>query len=188
MFPSQAQSRKANALMDTTNRGPIALDGEWYALVVRPQHEKAVDVYLRNRGLEALSPTYGARRSWSDRLMIVEVPLFAGYVFCRFSYEQRLVALSTPGVRSVVSFARKPQAISPEEIEAIRSIARSGLPARPWPYLQMGHKVEVVRGCLEGLTGTLVREKDLYRVVVSVETLGRSVAVEVDRETVRPIR
>lgn len=163
------------------NRAPIVRDSEWYALVVRPQHEKAVDGHLRNRGLESFSSTYTARRRWSDRLKIVELPLFAGYVFCRFSYQHRLVALSAPGVRSVVSFAHRPQSISQEEIEAIRLIARSGSTARPWPYLRMGQRVEVVSGCLEGLTGTLVRERDLYRVVVIVGTLRRSVAVEVDR-------
>lgn len=176
-----------NPLVDLQNCVPAGCEQAWYALVVRPQHEKAVDGYLRNRGLEAFLPMYQAQRAWCDRLKIVEVPLFAGYVFCKFSYEQRLVALSTPGVRSVVSCSRKPQPIPSPEIEAIRLATVPGLRTQPWPYLQMGQKVQVMSGCLEGLTGSLVREKNRYRVVVSVELLQRSVAVEVERENVRPI-
>ena len=166
---------------------PPPADGRWYALVVRPNHEKAVDERLRGRGLAALCPSYQVRRRWSDRAKIVDLPLFRGYVFCHFSYGERIAALSTPGVRSVVSFGPAPEPIPEEEIEALQSIHRSGVPAQPWPYLRAGRRVRIVSGCLEGLEGRLLREKDLLRVVVSVDMLMRSVAVEVDRETVLPI-
>jgi transcription antitermination factor NusG len=87
-----------------------------------------------------------------------------------------------------VSFGSAPQPIPDEEIRALQSIGSSGLPARPWPYLRVGQRVRVARGCLDGLEGILVREKDLFRVVVSVDMLMRSVAVEVDRESIEPLR
>jgi len=163
-------------------------DRSWYALTVQPKHEKSVDEYLGQRGLEALCPRYRARRSWSDRVKVVDVPLFSGYVFCRFSFEQRIVALSTPGVRSVVSFGSAPMPIPGEEITALQSIGTSGLPARPWPYLRLGQRVRVIRGCLNGIEGIMVREKDLFRIVVSVDMLMRSVAVEVDRDDIEALR
>jgi transcription antitermination factor NusG len=167
---------------------PSPLKSHWYALAVKPRHEKAVDEHLGKKGLEALCPTYQARRRWSDRMKVVELPLFAGYVFCCFSYEQRLSALSTPGVRMIVSFGSTPQPIPEEEITAVQSINRSGLPARPWPYLRAGQRVRVVKGCLADLEGILIREKDLFRVVVNVEMLMRSVAVEVDRDRIAPVK
>jgi transcription antitermination factor NusG len=162
-------------------------DGRWYALVVRPKHEKAVNDYLGMRGLDAFCPVYRTRRRWSDRMKEVDLPLFAGYVFCRFSYEQRLAALGTPGVRSVVTVKTVPQAISESEIQALQSIGKSGLPAKPWPFLRTGQRVRIELGSLAGLEGILVREKDLFRVVVSVELLMRSVAVEVDRDSIYPL-
>jgi transcription antitermination factor NusG len=161
--------------------------GRWYALVVRPRHESAVERHLRNQGLNALSPTYQARRRWSDRVKVLELPLFAGYVFGHFSYEQRISVLNTPGVNSIVSFARTPQAIPDDEIEAIRSVIKSNLRVQPWPHIPVGEKVKVVDGCLAGLAGTLVREKDVCRVVVTIEILRRSVAVEVDRRNITSI-
>jgi transcription antitermination factor NusG len=160
----------------------------WYALVVQPRHEKAVDEHLRNRGLEALCPTYRAARRWSDRVKVVDLPLFAGYVFCCFSYRQRLVALGTAGVRSIVGFGSAPQPIPEAEIAALQSIGRSGLPARPWPHLRAGERVQVVKGCLAGLQGILSREEARARVVVSIEMLMRSVAVEVECDSIAPLR
>ncbi|MGP8244309.1 MAG: transcription termination/antitermination protein NusG [Bryobacteraceae bacterium] len=160
----------------------------WYALVVQPRHEKAVEEYLRKRGLEALCPTYRAARRWSDRTKVIDFPLFEGYVFCCFSYAQRILALSTTGVRSIVSFGPAPEPIPEVEIAALQSIGRSGLPARPWPYLRAGQRVQVVKGCLAGLEGIMAREKDRFRVVVSVEMLMRSVAVEVERDSIAPVK
>lgn len=62
----------------------------------------------------------------------------------------------------------------------------SGLPVTPYPYLKEGDFVYIHRGPLQGLEGILVQIKNLWRVVVSVTLLQRSVAVEVDRETVSP--
>ena len=160
----------------------------WYALTVRPRHEQSASQYLRHKGLEVLSPVYRVRRRWSDRMKEVELCLFPGYVFCRFSYEERLLVLGTPGVASIVGFARTPAPIPDTEIAAILTMVKSGRRVEPWPYLRAGDRVLIGEGCLEGLCGTLVREKDHSRVVVNVELLQRSVAVEIDRETLTQIR
>jgi len=176
-----------NAVAEDASQVQAAAEGHWYALVVQPRHEKAVDEYLRRRGLAALCPTYAARKRWSDRIQVVNLPLFAGYVFSCFTYGQRILALSTAGVRSIVGFGSKPQPIPEAEIAALQSIRTSGFPMRPWPYLRAGQRVRVVKGCLTGLQGILAREKDLFRVVVSVEMLMRSVAVEVERDSIAPV-
>ena len=70
----------------------------WYALTVKHQHEVAARSALEFKGFEALAPTYRARRRWSDRVKEIDLPLFAGYVFCKFPYGERAQVLDTPGV------------------------------------------------------------------------------------------
>lgn len=156
----------------------------WYALTVKPRHERVAAQNLRQKGMEDFSPVYRARRRWSDRVQEVESHLFPGYIFCRFSYSERLFVLNTPGVTSIVSFGKSLVPIEEAELLAVKAIVASGYPARPWPYLKPGQRVRIEDGCLAGLAGTLIREKDLCRVVVNVEILQRSVAVEIDREAV----
>jgi len=154
----------------------------WYALRAKPRHERTSSQHLREKGLEAFSPVYRAPRRWSDRIKEVELCLFPGYVFCRFSYEERLRVLGTPGIASIVGFARTPAPVPDGEIDAVRRMAASGYCLEPWPYLQVGESVRIEQGCLRGLHGALVRQKDRLRVVVNVELLQRSVAVEIDRQ------
>ena len=156
----------------------------WYALTVKPQHERTGSLYLREKGFEEFSPVYRARRRWSDRQKELESCLFPGYIFCRFSYEQRLEVLSTPSITSIVGFARTPAPVPDAEIDAIRTMLKSGCRVEPWPYLNAGERVLIRQGCLLGLCGTLVRQKDCWRVIVNVELLQRSIAVEIDREAI----
>jgi transcription antitermination factor NusG len=162
----------------------MSIPNLWFALASKPRHEKAIDQILRSKGLESYLPLYRARHHWSDRVKSVDLPLFPGYLFCRFDYRQRVPVLSTPGVLSIVGFAGVPTPVSEEEIAAIQGILASGLPSGPWPYIRIGQTVRIERGSLAGLQGVLVREKDAMRVVVSVELLRRAVAVEISRDMI----
>ena len=161
----------------------------WYALTVKHQHEAAVGSALAFKGFEALAPTYRARQRWSDRVKEIELPLFAGYVFCRFAFNQRIEVMDVPGVAKVVEFGGQPAEISEREIAAIRTVMDSKLPVRPWPYLKPGDRVRVELGPLRGLEGTLLREeKDCLQLVIGIEMLQRSLAVEVEADMVTPVR
>lgn len=166
----------------------MSKSSSWFALTAKPRHEKAVAENLRSKGLESFLPLYRARRRWSDRVQGVDLPLFPGYVFCRFAYADRLPVLNTPGVTSVVSFSSVPAPVPDDEILRIQAIQASGLPAQPWPYPHVGQRARIERGSLAGLEGVLIREKDALRVVVSVELLRRAVAVEIDRELIRAVQ
>jgi transcription antitermination factor NusG len=159
----------------------------WFALTAKPRHEKVVAQNLLGKGLESFLPLYCIRRQWTDRVQSVDLPLFPGYVFCRFAYASRMGVLNTPGVTSVVSFSDVPTPVTDDEISRIRAIQASGLPVQPWPYMRVGQKARIERGSLAGLEGVLIREKDALRVVVSVELLRRAVAVEIDRDMIRAI-
>lgn len=160
---------------------------QWYALTVKPNHERAVAQALVCKNLESFLPLYLTRRRWSDRIKELELPLFAGYVFCRFADGERTKALTTPGVTSVVGFGNRPAPVTEEEIHAVRTMLASGLPVGPWPYLRVGERVRIEAGPLRGLEGILTQVKDVWRVVVSVELLQRSVAAEVDRDVLEVV-
>jgi transcription antitermination factor NusG len=161
----------------------------WYALTVKHQHETAVRLALEFKGFEALAPTYRARRRWSDRVKEIDLPLFAGYVFCRFAFTERINVMDAPGVAKVVEFGGTPAEISEAEIAAVRAVMDSKLPVRPWPYLKLGDRVRVERGPLRGVEGTLLREeRDRLQLVIGIEMLQRSVAVEMEADMVTPVQ
>jgi transcription antitermination factor NusG len=159
----------------------------WYAMVVKPRHEKTVAAGLRVQGFHEFLPTYTARHRWSDRSKRVELPLFAGYVFGSFDLRDRLRVTKTPGVRSIVSFANTPCPVPNTEIEAIKMAVESGLPLEPWPLVRAGQQVRVESGPLSGLEGVLLKDKGFYRVVIEVSLLNRSMAVEIERSMIGPI-
>lgn len=131
-------------------------------------------------------PLYRSRRQWSDRVKVLELPLFPTYVFARFREVQRVQVLRTPGVRSIVAFNHRLAPVRDEEIQSLQVMVRSGVPVEPWPILREGQRVRVERGPLQGVEGILLRFKNCWRVVVGVEILQRAVAAEVDRDVVRP--
>lgn len=158
----------------------------WYALSVKHQHEQAVRAALVFKGFDVLAPTYRTRRRWSDRVKEVELPLFSGYVFCRFAFAERVRVVDAPGVARVVEFGGAPAEVSEAEIVAIRTVAASKLPVRPWPHLKLGDRVRIERGPLRGIEGILLREalRDQWQLVIGVEMLQRSLAVELEAEMV----
>ncbi len=161
---------------------------EWFALTVKPNREKTAALALECKGLRSYLPVYRARRRWSDRIRELDLPLFTGYVFCRFLEAERSRVLATPAVTSVVGFGRRPEPVGEEEIEAIQKMLASGLLVEPWPFLRVGERVRIESGSLCGLEGILKQVKDAWRVVVGVELLQRSVAVEIDRDALGTVR
>src|SRR5579863_7723745 len=170
-----------------------ALNWNWYAVHTRHQHEKAVVDLLAQKGFEVFLPLYPAARRWKDRTKQISLPLFPCYVFLHGGLERRLAVLTTPGVHGLVSFCAKPSPISPPEIDAVRRMVEGDGHCEPYPYLNCGDWVRVRSGPLAEMEGVLVRKKNLFRLIISIELLRQSVAVEVDvtmveRAKRRPVR
>jgi transcription antitermination factor NusG len=158
----------------------------WFALQVRTRHETAIAGFLEAKGYEQFVPLYKFRKRWSDRVKVMESPLFPGYLFCRFDPQNRLPILKTPGVIQVVGYNRIPTPIDETEIHAIQTLIASGLQTQPWPFLAVGERVRIESGALRGLDGIVVKMKENHRLVVSITLLRRSVAVEIDSALVEP--
>ncbi len=149
-------------------------DQNWFAIQVRPNHEQTTAHAIRQKGYEELLPTYRSRRKWSDRMKEIELPLFPGYIFCRFDAQIRAPLLSTPGVRRIVG------RIEEHEILALHRLMSSGETAEPCPYVEAGTRVRLDAGPLAGAEGIVVGLNNRQRLVLSVALLRSSVAVEVD--------
>jgi transcription antitermination factor NusG len=160
----------------------------WYALQVRTRKEAYVASQIQGQGFECLLPTYKSIRKWSDRVKELEQPLFPGYLFCRFDFQNRRSVITTPGVLQIVGFGRTATPVSDEEIRGLQLAASSDMPKQPWPYLEIGQRVQVIYGTLTGLEGILVNVKGNHRVVLSVTLLQRSVAMEVETSWLTPVQ
>lgn len=159
----------------------------WHALYTRHQHEKVVAQALSGKGFEVFLPLYSAVRRWKDRQKELSLPLFPSYVFIRDGLDRMLNIVTTPGVHALVGWGGRPAVVSQEEIEAVRRMVQSATRVEPHPYLKSGDWVRIKSGPLEGIRGILLRKKSVYRLVLSVEMLEKSVAVEVDVSAVERI-
>jgi len=160
----------------------------WFALQVRSQRESYVADQLSAKGYELFLPLYTCRKRWSDRIKKVELPLFPGYLFCRFDPYHRLPILKTPWLLRIVGFNHIPTPVDDKEIGSVRTLVASGAAAQPWPFAEIGERVRIESGPLRGIVGILTQIKGHNKLVISVTLLQRSVAVEVDSALVAPER
>jgi transcription antitermination factor NusG len=166
-----------------------ALDpSEWFAAYTLPRHEKAVGRQFDARHIQAYLPLYQVARRWKNGCkVIVEQPLFPSYIFVCIDRRESVKVLQVPGVLTIVSAGRELASLSTAEVEALRS----GLALRhfePHPYLIVGEKARIVTGSLAGMIGVLVRKKNSLRVVLTLDLIQQSVAVEVGIDEIEPLK
>jgi transcription antitermination factor NusG len=160
--------------------------GSWFALRVKPNCEKVVAQSLLGKGYEGFLPVYRLKRRWSNRQKIVELPLFPGYLFCRFDVLRRMPILMTPGILHIVGVGSIPEPVSDEEIESLKTVVDSPLNLQPWPFLAAGDRVQIQGGPLRGARGVVLASDAKDKLVVSISLLQRSVAVEIERSWLEP--
>lgn len=158
----------------------------WYAVYTKHHHEKKAKEVLVHKGFDVLLPLYEALHKWKDRNKKISLPVFPCYLFLRTNLDRKREILTTPGVFWLVENAGRACPIPESDIDAIGKIIRNGVPVEPHPYLKCGEFVRVRTGPLTGIRGILTRIKNRCRVVLSVELLQKSIAVEVDATMVEP--
>jgi transcription antitermination factor NusG len=167
--------------------GFVSTDGvsaEWFAIVVKPRFDKAVARVLEAKGYETLVPTYRKCHTYGNRSKVSELPLFPGYVCCRFDAHSPLPILSTPGVVSLVGIRSVPVPLSETEINSLRAAISARVPFQPFPFLNVGQRVRITSGVLAGIEGIVLGPKPGLRLVLSITLLQRSVLLEIDRDHV----
>jgi transcription elongation factor/antiterminator RfaH len=159
----------------------------WFAVFTAPRHEKRVEEHLRIREIECFLPLYQTRRQWKDGSKgILHLPLFSSYVFVRIGRGERLPVFSVPGVISIVGGGRESLSVDDAYIHFLREGLRQGK-IEPHPYLTSGTRVRIRSGVMAGMEGILLRKKNDFRVVLTLEMIMKSVKVEVEMENVEPI-
>ena len=152
----------------------------WYAAYTCANHEKRVAQQLARRSVEFFLPLYESLRRWKDRRVRLQLPLFPSYVFVRITQRDRLRVLEIPSMVRLVGFNGLPTALPDDEMEAMRGALTRKLNAEPHPYLEVGRPARITSGPFAGLEGVLLRKKGRFRVVLSIELIKRSIAVDVD--------
>jgi transcription termination/antitermination protein NusG len=170
---------------------PVAAQNQlsrWFAVYTTPRHEKAVARQFEARQIQSFLPLYRSVRRWKNGCRVeVHQPLFPNYVFASLERHEYGRVLQTPGVLSLVGSGREPAPLANSEIESLRS----ALPLRefePHPYLVAGDRVRIHSGPLAGMVGVLVRKKNNLRVVLTLDLIMQSVAVEIGMDEVEPVR
>jgi transcription antitermination factor NusG len=157
---------------------------QWFALVVKPRFDKAVARALELKGYETLLPLYRKYHRYGTRSKSYELPLFPGYVCCRFDVHSRLPILTTPGVIHVLGAGNMPLPVSDVEINSLQTAIGAQLPIQPIAFVSDGERVRISTGVLAGVEGIVLKSKPSLRLVLSVTLLQRSVLLEIDRDQV----
>lgn len=172
------------SILTRAGRGGKESESHWFAAYTTCRHEKRVARHLLQREVEYFLPIYRTQHRWKDGTKaMLELPLFPGYVFVRIRGSERVRVLDVPGVVSIIGTATNPAPLPDDEMEALRK----GLdPARsePHPLLTAGQRVRIKTGALAGIEGIVLRRKGGCRVVITLNLLMQSIAIEVDAEGV----
>ena len=158
---------------------------EWFALAVKPRFDKAVARALEAKGFETFLPLYKKQHRYAGRFKESGLPLFPGYVFCRFSVLTRLPILTTSGVTQILGTRSRPIPLPETEIVSLQTAIKAQLWLQPFPFLQLGQRVRIEEGALAGVVGIVISLKRPMRLVLSVSLLQRSVLLEIDRDHLR---
>lgn len=165
-----------------------AIEPKWFAVYTTSRHEKRVAQHLTQREIEFYLPLYKADRKWSDGSRVtLDLPLFPGYLFVRIRRTERVRVLDVPGTLAVVGgTGREPAPLPDAAIDALR-IGLHLRRAEPHPLLTVGQRARICSGALAGMEGIVLRKKNSCRVVLTLEHIQRSIAVEVDGGDLEPL-
>jgi transcription termination/antitermination protein NusG len=162
---------------------------EWYALYTRSRFEKKMLSELTDRNIEVFLPMREILSRWKDRKKKIWIPLFPGYIFVNHvdTPENRFRILNIPGAVRFITLEGHAAPIPEEQIQYVRRFLESSIAVDPYPYLQVGTRVEVIAGPLKGIHGILVEKRGKFRFVIQVDLIRQAVSVEIDASDVRPI-
>lgn len=154
-------------------------DGIWFAVQTWPRYEKKVAAELMNRNVEVFLPLQGKVHQWSDRRRTVQLPLFPNYVFVRIAarLDMRIAVLRMNGIIGFVGARSGGTPIPDGEIIAVRHILDRGITYENYPFLQVGHRVRIRGGSLDGVEGILVGKNGDQSLFVSINIIQRSLVV-----------
>jgi len=160
----------------------------WVAVWTRARHEKFVRDQLAEKEVEVFLPLVTVPSQRKDRRQSIELPVFPGYLFARIELSDGYAIKTTRGVVQILGSV--PGVYTPvpdEQIVYVRTMVESQLAVDPHPYLKIGNVVRVRKGPLQGIEGILIEKRNHWRIVVSVDLLGKSIAAEVSADEIEAV-
>jgi transcription antitermination factor NusG len=178
-----------NAVTENAVTLPCLGHSEWFAVHTRSRHEKKVHEALTREGITSFLPLTTQVNQWSDRRVAVQLPLFSCYLFVCIppNSTARIAVLRTTGVISFVGVQGRGIPVPERQIENLRTLVANNVPLTPHPYLKIGQRVRIRGGCLDGVEGILAQIDGERKVVISVDTIGKSLAVHVKGYEIEPL-
>lgn len=162
---------------------------KWLAIYTRPRWEKKVNQLLLEKGLESYCPLNKVRRKWSDRIKLIEEPLFKSYVFVKVNEEDRAAVRMTNGAINFVYWEGKPAIIKEKEIIAIKKFLDEyeNVEARSMIDLKINQRVRITKGSLMDQEGKVldVRNKTAQ---VAIDSLGFILIAYIDRSKLTSVQ
>ena len=177
-----------SGVYDTAEVTEVTGGSRWFAVYTTCRHEKRIAQHLTQREIEHYLPLYRSDRKWRDGSRVtLDLPLFPGYIFVRIKRSERVSVLSVPGALCVVGgTGGEPAAVPDSAIEALR-VGLQEHRIEPHPLLRVGQLVRICSGAFAGMEGVVVRKKNGFRVVLTLEQIMQSIAVEVDEDDLEPL-
>jgi transcription antitermination factor NusG len=181
--------------MSEALRSPLAptprqsgADPAWFAVQTRYRFERKVTEALDHKGIETFIPLLSETHRWSDRQKVIQTPLFSGYTFARLAPLPALqrIVLQTTGVTGFVSAGSEMTPIPPQQLDNLRKLLSQSVSCTLKPFLNVGRRVRVRGGCLDGVEGILMKN-DNKHLIISVDTIQRSLAIEIDGYQLEPV-
>ncbi len=164
-------------------------DTAWYALYTRSRFEKKLLLDLTQRSIEVFLPMREVLSRWKDRRKRIWMPLFPGYIFIHHvnTPANRYRVLNLPGAVRFVGGEGHAEPVPDEQINAVRRFLEASISVDPYPYLQVGRRVEVIAGPLCGIQGILAQKKGKFRFVLQVDLIRQAISIEIDASDVKPL-
>ena len=159
----------------------------WYALCIRQRFREQCEDYLKAHSYDFFSPVKTEVRQWSDRRKIAHVPLFPGYLFCRFESRESTPVWHAPGVIDIVNSRGKLLEVDAEQVENVKRCLDASAAMEVVPGLVYGRKVQVIAGPMAGVCGVLAFVKQQQRVGLEITMMNRTVLVEIHASYLAPI-
>lgn len=158
---------------------------QWFVVHTRPRCEKKMDAWFAQAGMEHYLPVRSKLKVYPGKRVTFEHPLFPGYAFGAFSLLERQAVYGSGHAAAVLEVADQARFL--RELDAIRCALDAGLGVEDCPFLGTGRRARITAGNLRGLEGIVLRRAGRTKLVLSVDLLQRSVAVEIEPSWLEPL-
>jgi transcriptional antiterminator RfaH len=157
---------------------------KWYPLYTRPKHEKTAYANIISNGYEAYLPLIKETRKWSDRKRIVDVPLIKSYVFAFLNQHQLYEVTQFHGVSRYIKFNNGPAFVRDEEIESLKKMIDSEVQIEVSDnIIAPGKRIKMLAGPMAGYEGEIIEEKGKNKLLVRLDSIGKSLKIVIDKES-----